>query len=279
MLKFSHNLGWMQAFSRLPAKWGLDFDATLKIMKTLGLDALEFYPSLFAYSNNTKRIKELVHENGLYFYSAHLPMVAGVLLNENLWEYQREWVHSFGELGAKVIVVHAEDIKLSEQEMNDKFPVLLRYLEYLSDVAEKSGMKIALENLWSKEPLYKLEQIERVKKHLTNDNIGFCLDTGHAFGTMDEKAHDNPMQNLMNVFDIMKDRLFNIHLHDTDKNSDKHLPLGKGSIDWDLFFSAVRGLSPNFPLTIEIDPRCPIDDNENIKQLLEELYRPFFAFA
>ena len=89
MLKFSHNLGWMSVFSRRPEAWGLDLEMTLGIMKNLGLGALEFYPSLYAYSNSNERIREMVKAAGLYFYSAHIPMVAGVMSDENLWEYQR----------------------------------------------------------------------------------------------------------------------------------------------------------------------------------------------
>ncbi len=74
--------------------------------------------------------------------------------------------------------------------------------------------------------------------------------------------------------------IFNFHIHDTDVNSDKHLPLGQGSIDWTKFFKMIKDMKPNFPITIEIAPYLEKEkiNSLNISKALDKLYKPFLEF-
>jgi len=54
-------------------------------------------------------------------------------------------------------------------------------------------------------------------------DLGFCLDVGHA----------NTM-GLLPEFMELKSRLANLHVHDNNGKFDEHLPIGDGTVDFDL---------------------------------------------
>lgn len=142
-------------------------------------------------------------------------------------------------------------------------------------------MKIAVETLWEKGQLFtKIEELEYFKKNLPRENVGFCFDTGHVFGTSDNRCWKNPQKHLEDVFMLIKDNIYNFHVHDTDVNSDKHLPLGEGSIDFERFFSLIKNMQPDFPITIEISPRHISGkiNSLNIDEALDNLYKTFWKF-
>lgn len=286
MLKLSHNLGWLNDFRTYPSKYGMDFEKTIECIALKGLSAVEFFPTLLEYSPNLQRIRKIVENNNLYFYSGHLPMMGGVLSDNEekrlyLWKYMEEWLVAFGEMGIMTAVVHPDDAYYRDEEIEKKLTNLLKYTEFLSKTAQKYNMKIAVETLWEKGQLFtKIEELDYFKKNLPNDNIGFCFDSGHVFGTSDCRCWKDPQKHLENVFYLLRNYIYNFHIHDTDVNSDKHLPLGKGSIDFAKFFNMVKDMKPDFPITIEIAPSLGREkiNSLNINKALDELYKPFFEF-
>lgn len=50
----------------------------------------------------------------------------------------------------------------------------------------------------------------------------------------------------------MEKRLLHIHLHDNDGTSDSHWPIGRGTIDFEHFYAAVRKQVPQATLALEV---------------------------
>lgn len=56
--------------------------------------------------------------------------------------------------------------------------------------------------------------------------------------------------------------------------------LGEGSIDFERFFSLIKNMQPDFPITIEISPRHISGkiNSLNIDEALDNLYKTFWKF-
>jgi sugar phosphate isomerase/epimerase len=51
----------------------------------------------------------------------------------------------------------------------------------------------------------------------------------------------------------MDDRLRHLHLHDNDRSGDRHLPMGRGTFDFEALFVALRRHAPDATLSLEIE--------------------------
>ena len=96
-----------------------------------------------------------------------------------------------------------------------------RSLETLCEMAEKVGVKLAIEvipnNLSSAEALVSL-----IETDLDGADVGICMDVGHAF----------MMGDLADAIETCAEHLVTTHLHDNKRKTDDHLAPGEGSIDW-----------------------------------------------
>ena len=104
--------------------------------------------------------------------------------------------------------------------------------------AEHLKIPLAVENIFEEEPssLYKL-----ISK-LNSPYFNFCFDTGHfnLFSTV----------TMEEWFISLGSFIREVHLHDNNKNSDDHLPLGDGGIDFPLFFKLLKkyGVTPIYTI-------------------------------
>lgn len=117
-------------------------------------------------------------------------------------------------------------------------------LESLAIFAKHRGVTIAIENkaddLSCPTSLHQFVQ----ETHLP---VKFCFDTGHAHIEGGVEAG----------FELMRDRVVTVHVHDNHGEKDEHLPPGEGSIDWDGAFAAFAG-APEFPaLVMELKEKAP----------------------
>jgi sugar phosphate isomerase/epimerase len=96
--------------------------------------------------------------------------------------------------------------------------------ESLNKTAAEKGINIVIENIFEDEP----ESLKMLMEGMNSDNFGICFDTGH-FNLFSKVPLEDWMASL-------KPYIKELHLHDNDKTSDQHLPVGDGTFDFRRFF-------------------------------------------
>ena len=132
----------------------------------------------------------------------------------------------------------------------------LRRIQEIVDYAKELNIKVAFENTRVK------GYLEYVMQNIKNDNVGICYDAGHCH------AHFNDEFN----YELFKDKIFAVHLHDNDKSSDQHLIPFDGTINWDNVVSKLKECNYDGPVTLELSYR-----NDYLKDNVENFYKRGFS--
>lgn len=116
-------------------------------------------------------------------------------------------------------------------------------------------IKIAIENIFEDNP----ENLKMLMQELGSERFGICFDSGHcnifSSVTLDE------------WLTALAPYILELHLHDNDRKSDAHYPIGEGSFDFNKLFSYVRNKQCLY--TIEThSPDMVIRSIEKIKALV-----------
>ncbi len=114
----------------------------------------------------------------------------------------------------------------------------LRTWQPLVGEAEKTGLVLAIENVFEERPDSLLLLLEKIN----SPNFRFCFDTGHH--------HVFSRVGLPVWVDSLGEYLAEVHLHDNHHESDEHLPVGEGGFDFDAFFKLLssRKLQPIYTI-------------------------------
>ena len=125
---------------------------------------------------------------------------------------------------------------------------------HLTERLAEMGTRLMLENVYEKDP----DDIGVLLKRLKDQNVGFCLDSGHlvAFG----KA------NLKVWLESLGPYIEQVHLHDNHGSNDEHLAIGLGTIDFDLLFSYLKS-NRNSPPVVTLEPHREEDLWPSLKNL------------
>ena len=94
----------------------------------------------------------------------------------------------------------------------------------LNTRASSMGIKIAIENIFEDEP----RNLKLLVEKMNSENFGICFDAGH-FNLFSRV----PLEEWMTA---LKPYIIELHLHDNNKTSDQHLPVGDGTFDFKRFF-------------------------------------------
>ena len=121
--------------------------------------------------------------------------------------------------------------------------------------AEEIGVKIAIENIFEDEP----ENLRLLMEKMGNNSFGICFDSGH-FNLFSKVSLEDWLGHL-------KPYIIELHLHDNNKTSDQHLPIGEGTFDFGKLFSAIKGKD----LIYTLEAHNP----EDAKKSMERLKRYF----
>ena len=157
-----------------------------------------------------------------------------------------------GILGVKHVIVHPKQhlpYRYNEailKEMNyDFYRALIPY-------AEDAGVKIAIENMWKKNPAQTHidhSVCSHIEEHIEYvDMLGSpvfeaCLDVGHC-----ALVGEDPAQSIRR---LGHDRLHALHVHDLDFVSDMHTLPGCAKIDFKPIMRALRDIDYDGELTLE----------------------------
>ncbi|MBI4683903.1 MAG: sugar phosphate isomerase/epimerase [Nitrospirae bacterium] len=117
--------------------------------------------------------------------------------------------------------------------------------------AGDSGIKIAIENIFEDEPA----NLKYLMEKIGSKHFGICFDTGHL--NLFSKVLLEDWMAALNPY------IIELHLHDNDRKSDAHKPIGDGTFDFDKFFSLLENKDSIY--TIEAH------NEEDVKKSMERL--------
>ena len=146
---------------------------------------------------------------------------------------------AFEKLGVKTFNVHF-DTSLGIIDNEHMIEFNLWSLKRLVSIARKRGLDLMAENtpgLFSNPNV-----LEKVFKKLPK--LYLHLDVAHA-----NIGQKNTTPELVKRF---SKRIKHIHISDNHGKEDEHLPLGKGSIDWNAMLSAVKKTGFDKTITLEV---------------------------
>ncbi|VAX22679.1 hypothetical protein MNBD_NITROSPINAE04-1375 [hydrothermal vent metagenome] len=164
------------------------------------------------------------------------------------------------QIGARAVIVHAGDVPMDKatldlQKLYDRglidteegrrlvgelkikrldsrgatFDMLLKSLDEISQIAEKHGVDVGLENRYYLREYPAFEEMAIIFSRLSGSRMKYWHDTGHA------QAQNNLRITPANVWlEEFGDLLIGVHLHDVDRYYD-HLPPpsgGEGAVDF-----------------------------------------------
>ncbi len=212
------------------------------------------------YREEVEKIKELMDKYGIACRQTHLPcyhlLVSSEIIEEEMEENIIRGIKVSAELGAEWAAYHprtaVNDGYNQRKSFNDNKEILNKYLE----VAEKSGIGIAVENM----PLYHytnpqwrffgggFEELCELCDSFNSNKIGICWDFGHA--------HTALLDGEAAIKSVGK-RLKMTHISDNYRNGDHHqLPaLGSlewGCVDWKKQIEALKSIGYNGSMTLEV---------------------------
>lgn len=155
-----------------------------------------------------------------------------------------------GKIGDKEVERYKKDIKNCHENgipmvvmhltQKDKAPMYgevgLNRIRKITEYAKEMNMKVAFENTKIK------GYLEYVLDNIKDDNVGICFDAGHYHVHFDDEFN----------FELFKNRIFAVHLHDNDKSDDLHLLPFDGTIDWEYVINKLKDCNYNGPITMEL---------------------------
>jgi sugar phosphate isomerase/epimerase len=131
-------------------------------------------------------------------------------------------------------------------------------VRFIGQQACQYNMKVALENTGYLTPLGNIRYLPELVNIIDLDNVGYCLDTGHAnaFG-----------EDVSEWITLIGEKLFETHFNDNQgkgaclingqkvieatKEIDEHLPVGFGTINWIDVINNLRKIKFSYPITFE----------------------------
>lgn len=197
-------------------------------------------------------IKAAAQKYSVPFVQAHSPFPTAKKDND---EYNRfildRTVRAFEVaeyLGVEIMVVHP----ISFINEGTDFDLNYKFYKKLLPLAEKTGVKIALENMWSrKDHRYTPaacgtgKDFRQLLDMLGSELFVACLDIGHC-GMVGEDPAEM-------IRTIGGKHLQALHVHDNDKLRDSHLFPFNGTVDWVSVTKALSEINYSGNLTFEAD--------------------------
>lgn len=152
--------------------------------------------------------------------------------------------------GNKLVENYKKDIKICKQ---NNIPMVVMHLtskkvapnyneiglERIREIvnyAKELDIKVAFENTKIK------GYLEYVIQNLDNDNVGICYDAGHCHVHFNDEF----------PYEMFKNKIFAVHLHDNDKSDDLHLMPFDGTLNWKEVINNLKKSNYNGPITMEL---------------------------
>lgn len=198
--------------------------------------------------------RECIESYGLAVHQAHAPWIWGEGRDqtptdrENWLEAVKKAIFGTHTLGAKKLVLHA----LMPYDDTDKctgevISLNEEFIASVADYAKEYGITVCLENLpFPKHPVSSVKEVCAMVDKISRDNLGICLDTGHA------AMYDTDVAAAVRY---IGNRLLALHIHDNMGDRDSHLIPGDGIIDWEAFSAALADVGYTGEISLETGPK------------------------
>ncbi len=288
------NMCWLYAIS----KYGYPptIEDTLKVMDEiadLGFSYMEMEgvreENMKAVWDARKRIKKKAEERGVKLMN-FCPILPGLVsmdrserekgfelykLGLDLSEYfetELVQIDSFtpplkfkGDAPYKEAISFGLDLKVEvdpDFNWNDQWKVLVESFDRAAEMAKERGRKLCVEPRVG-EMIANTDSALRLLDHVNSDNLGIVLDTGHLHAQKEILP--------LSVEKLGK-KIYYLHVSDNDGKVNEHLGLGKGNIDWEGVFLALKKHSFNGYVGLDIGNVDDLDrEVMESKRFLEEL--------
>ena len=176
--------------------------------------------------------------------SLHGPCIATNLADPNDKHYLEQYQHIMefaAQWQADFIVVHTNEAFPDDQQTAQS--LVKQRLTELFSLARQYPVQLVIENVGLRNKETLLFDWDDYYDLLTAfPQAGALIDTGHA--------HINGWP-LSEVIEKLGSCLKACHLHDNQGRSDDHRPIGRGTIDWKSFFTALRNFAPETTVVFE----------------------------
>ncbi|HUQ88198.1 MAG TPA: sugar phosphate isomerase/epimerase family protein [Vicinamibacterales bacterium] len=141
---------------------------------------------------------------------------------------------------------------------------LVRSLEELSPVAQRYGVRLAVEVI-PNELSTPSALVEMIESDIDAPGLGVCMDVGHA----------RMMGDVVDAIETCSGHVITTHLHDNRGRTDDHLVPGKGVIDWDATTLAFQKVGYDeawmFELAVAADRKPILEMAAKARERLESL--------
>ena len=185
-----------------------------KLIKAAGFDGVMLFWSADQFDSDV----DLAGKNGLLIENVHAPFED---IN-CLWDNGVAGDECEGKLAQCIMGCSRFEISTAVLHVTqgDNPPpwneIGLARLKRLTDLAQKAGVNLALENL--RRPEY----LDFIYGRISSPRLGFCYDSGH----------ENCYTRGKDLLAKYGSKLMALHLHDNDGSADQHQIPGDGGIDW-----------------------------------------------
>lgn len=153
-------------------------------------------------------------------------------------------------IGAEFMVYHLSYEMEDEKERPERKKWAQDSLARVVKRGEKTGVKLAVENLLPRHVGRNNRELEEVAGPFLGQRVGICFDTGHmhACGLSAD------------MLDPWRDNLLSFHIHDNNGTEDEHLFPGRGKVDWAGLGRKLAEMGYCGPLMLE----CELPQGQNV---------------
>ncbi len=193
-------------------------------------------------------IKKILHKNGM-FVVVHAPWNTEFgnsykEIREGWIEFCKTIIDITKPIGMKKLNVHLYSSQnLQNKKLKDLIIKNCIYsLKKLVNYGQRKKIEIVLEIMPGRDQIYEIQNIKKILASV--EGLGLNFDSGHCFvnGKM------NYVKKFLSAF---QGRITHVHLHDNHGKRDEHLPLGKGSIDFEYIAKIFRKINYSGTITFE----------------------------
>ena len=227
------------------------FSTMLKQLEKVETEYVEIVDDGF-HTLNKRRVaalNEAAKSHG-FKYSLHCPFAdiniaspSKPMLNASLKRLKQSMAYA-NTLNAELWVLHpGQKTGISPFYPDSDWQQQIRSIHLLHENAKNLGLHFAIENVPGKygSLMKTTEDFTRFYKETDLTDIGIVLDTGHA-------NLENQIQPFLQQF---PDKLAHLHLSDNTGETDEHLGIGYGEINWQQLTTQLRNMRFNGIIMIE----------------------------